>query len=109
MSSQAPAYRRVEIIIVLLVIAGLAAYSVPKFLRSRAGSKEGECRQNIVKIESAMDEYQLAYEESIPFAMESLYGDGMVREPEARPVCPLGGQYSIKAGRVLCDHETKAK
>jgi len=104
-----PVYRRVELIIVFAVIAGLAAYSIPLFLRSRTGAKEEECRQNIVKIEFAMDEYQLAYEDAIPFSMDALYGGGKVREPEAMPVCPLNGKYSIRAGKVFCDHETKSK
>jgi len=99
----------VEIIIVLLVIAGLAAYSVPRFLRARTGTKEEECRKNIEKIEYAMDEHRLAYEEEDPYSMDALYGAGKVREPEAQPDCPLGGQYSIRAGKVVCDHAAKAK
>ena len=110
MSPQNPVHRRVEIIIVLLVILALGAYSIPRFLRSRTGAKEEACRQNIVKIESAMDEYRLAGDDSLsyPFSMDEMYGDGKVREPEALPVCPLGGKYSLRAnGHVVCDHETE--
>jgi len=107
MSTHPPARRRVEIIIVLLTVLALGAYSIPRFLRARAGGMGEACRQNIAKIESAIDEYQLAGDDSLPypFSMDELYGAGKVREPEALPVCPLGGTYSLRPnGQVVCDH-----
>jgi len=100
-----PAHRRVEIIIVLLVIAGLAAYSIPRFFKAHNKNKDESCQLNITEIVKAMEEYELAYDEA-PTVLDALYGAGKVRE-SAMPVCPFNGRYSLRNGQVLCDHEAR--
>jgi competence protein ComGC len=101
MSTQTPVHRRVELIIVLLVIAGLAAYSIPRFFKARVVARDDTCHRNIVEIEKAVEVYQLAYDESLPPSLEALYGAGTML------VCPFDGRYSLKAGKVVCDHEAR--
>ena len=95
-------HRRVEIVITLLVIAGLAAYSIPRFIKARRVATEAACHENIARIEKDIDVYQLAYDMAMPPSLDALYGKGGVGG--AAPVCPLNGTYRLVNGSVSCGH-----
>ena len=100
--NQKNAHRRVEILIVLLVIAGLAAFSIPRYIKSLRVAKENACHANIAAIEKDIDVFRLAYDESMPPSLDALYGPGKVAD--AAPVCPLKGTYRLVNDAVTCDH-----
>lgn len=102
--NQKTAHRRVEIIIVLLVIAGLAAYSIPRHLRAQRVAREAACHANITAIEEAVDLHKLAYDDAMPLTLDALYGPGKVVKDAPMPACPLKGRYTLNGGRVVCDH-----
>ena len=94
--------RRVETLIVLLVIIGLAAYSIPRFIAARRVANEKACHANFVLIEKDIEVYQLAFDESLPASLDDVYGIG--KTAETPPVCPLGGSYRFENGQVSCSH-----
>ena len=97
-------YRRTEIIITLLVIAALAFFAVPRFVKAKRVAKEAACHENVVTIGHAVEVYQFAGDESLPASLNDVYGAGKVVN-EAMPVCPLKGNYRLENGSVVCDHE----
>ncbi len=102
MSSTQRKYHRTEIVIVLLVIAALAALSIPCYRKAQRMTKERACHDNIASIERDVEVYQLAGDESLPASLDQLYGAGKVKDEI--PLCPLNGHYSLANGNVVCDH-----
>ena len=103
--SDTPVYRRTEVIITLLVILALAAWSIPRFIKAQRETKEKICHVNRGEIERHVELYQLAGDESPPPSLDVLYGPGKVAE--AMPECPFKGQYRLEDGKVFCGHVQK--
>ena len=104
MTPPPPSHRRVELIITLLVIAALAAFAIPRFLRAQRAAKERACLENIAAIQRDIEIFQLAGDESPPPSLDALYGPG--KTSAAPPACPLKGRYTLApGGGVACDHE----
>ena len=101
--SDTPVYRRTEVIITLLVILALAAWSIPRFIKARRVAKEQTCHENVLAIERDVEIFQLAGDESLPASLADVYKFGGVGE--APPVCPLKGIYRLENGKAVCNHE----
>jgi len=105
MTHKKPAHRRVEIIIVTIVLIALAWFAIPYFFKAKVVSNENLCHRNIAEIAKDIEVYQLAYDESLPLSLDDVYGAGKTKE--SMPVCPFGGAYKLDGGKVVCDHELK--
>ncbi len=81
----------VEIMIVVLIIAMLAAIAVPSFIRARDRSRTSACINNLRLIDAAIETWAMAEE----------IGNGTAANAEtweelrggAIPTCPSGGTY----------------
>lgn len=111
MSNQTKGYRLVEIIVVILTVAILAAYAVPRFLKARRVSEEKRCHDNILAIEETFDIHRLATgDDALPASLADLYGPGKTEPDATFPVCPLKGHYLLASdGSVICDHPPRKK
>lgn len=92
-----------ELLITVLVLATLAAISVPRFSHSAVLDKQTRCNSNQELIQSAVDLYsseQGKYPASLDVVLQN-------REyfPAGAPKCPLGGTYLLKTDHtVICTH-----
>ena len=93
----------IELLIVVLILAALAAVAVPRISQSSENARENACETNIDLINSAIEMYYID---------EGRYPRNLRRVtrnetyfPDGQPECPLGGTYTMGANyRVTCDH-----
>lgn len=103
-------------IMMVCLIGFLVAVTVPGFLRAREVSRRNSCQENLVKLESALQQYQLengfrtmakaATVENLGTLAQKWPGDGswegvLIGEElylRRAPECPSGGCYSITPG-----------
>lgn len=93
----------IELLIVVLILASLAAVAVPRISKSSASAKENACATNVDLINSAIEMYYID-EGSYPTSL-NLVTRNDDYFPDGAPECPLGGTYTMGANhRVTCDH-----
>lgn len=80
----------VEIMIVVLIIALLAAIAVPSFVRARDRARESACLNNLRLIDAAVETWAMAEEIANAETWEELRGGAL-------PTCPSGGSYGTPA------------
>lgn len=94
----------VEIMVVVVVIALLAAMAVPAFNKVRETSQGKACVNNLRQIAYAQDQYFLENGGAAEVALANLIApDGYIK---AMPICPIGGDYpgSLQPGTTpTCD------
>lgn len=86
----------VELLIVVLILAALAAIAVPRIGASAANAKGKACATNIDIINGQIELYT-ANTGSAPAVLTDLTNDGDYF-PDGAPTCPVtGGAYSLDA------------
>lgn len=93
----------VELLIVVLILAALAAVAVPRISKSSENARENACATNVDLINSAIEMY---------FIDEGEYPRNLRRVtrnetyfPDGEPECPFDGTYTMGTNhRVTCDH-----
>lgn len=93
----------VELIIVLVIFAILAAFTIPAMLGFVGNSKEKLCesaRSDCLRYyqTQATEKLPITREEAIPIlakAIQNSYGDATVENNVAKGVCPAGGEYNL--------------
>ena len=93
----------VELIIVLVILAILAAFTIPAMLGFVGNSKEKLCesaRSDCLRYyqTQATEKLPITREEAIPIlakAIQNSYGDATVENNVAKGVCPAGGEYNL--------------
>ena len=93
----------IELLIVVLILAALAAIAIPRISQSATNAKTTACDTNVDLVNSAIEMYN-ADNGSYPAAMTDVT-QSTAYFPDDEPICPLGGTYSMNANnRVSCDH-----
>lgn len=84
----------VELLIVVLILAALAAVAVPRISESATAARKRLCRTNIEVINTEIEEYRLnsgAYPDSLPEVTQNPN-----YFPDGAPICPITKQaYTI--------------
>jgi len=78
----------IELMVVVIVIAVLAAIAIPAFSQHRSDAELSVCLENLRLIQAALSIYQ-ENEGVYPLSADDLVG-----YLERVPVCPLGGPYN---------------
>ena len=81
----------VEIMIVVLIIAMLAAIAVPSFMRARDRARTSACMNNLRLIDAAIETWAMAEEIADGVAANDETWEEL--RAEALPTCPSGGTY----------------
>ena len=93
----------VELLIVVMILAALAAIAIPRITATAYSAKEHACGSNI-DIMNTQIELWAAVNGSYPATLAAITGDTDYF-PDGPPVCSLGGTYSLNANdRVVCNH-----
>jgi hypothetical protein len=82
----------------VLATAGVAtAIAVPAFLRARENSRGRACQENLVKIDSAKEQYALEHslKSGSSVSLSDLVKENGTGYLERTPECPAGGKYTI--------------
>ncbi len=87
----------VEIMIVVAIIGLLAAIAIPSFVKSRNTARTSACINNLRQIDSAKEQYAMAYNSGADYVPVAANIQEYVK---TLPVCPAGGttfadSYSI--------------
>ena len=93
----------VEIMIVVAIIALLAAIAVPSFMNARTKSMQSSCQNNLRLIDGAIEQYALAYSNTLAGSMDLLVGTNAYLKDT--PVCKGGGSYTLPStlgGKTSC-------
>jgi len=93
----------IELIIVLVILAILAAFTIPAMLGFVGNSKEKLCesaRSDCLRYyqTQATEKLPITREEAIPIlakAIQNSYGDATIENNVAKGVCPAGGEYNL--------------
>ena len=91
----------IELIVVIAILGILAAIAIPRFSAQRARAEAAACVGTQRTISSAASIYE-ANEGSQPESIQVLVNEGLLGE---YPVCPSGGNYSLKNGVASCDKD----
>jgi general secretion pathway protein G len=76
-----------ELLIVMVIIAVLAAVAIPKYLEHLRRAKEVVLQQNLWTMRRAID-YYTTDKEKPPASLQDLVSSGYLREIPKDPVCP---------------------
>jgi len=79
----------IELLIVVLILAALAAIAIPRISQSATTAKANACRTNIDVINSAIEMYN-ADNSAYPGDLTTITGD-ITYFPDGPPVCPVTG------------------
>ncbi len=103
-------YRRgvtlVELLIVVLILAALAAIAIPRVATSSTSAKEKACKTNVDLIQSQVELWMANNETTTPPTLAVLFADTDYF-PQGEPNCPVDTTegYSIDAdGKITCDN-----
>ena len=93
----------VELLVVVIILAGLAAMAIPRIASSAQNAKAKACNTNLDVINSAIEMY--SYDnDNYPTLLKDVIGS-KTYFPDGAPVCPLSGTYKMNADyRVTCSH-----
>lgn len=86
----------VEIMIVVLIVALLAAIAVPAFARARSISQKNACLNNLRLIDSAKEQFALDNNKDADTVPDE---DDLVKylKNNLAPKCPAGGDYTMNS------------
>lgn len=93
-----------ELLITVLVLATLAAISVPRLSHSAVLNKQMQCNSNLELLEAAVDLFS-SQAGKYPDTLQQVVNN---RDffPAGAPKCPLGGTYILKTDHtVICTHQ----
>jgi type II secretion system protein G len=95
----------VELLIVVVILGILAAVALPRFLTARDSAQLRTCQSNLAAINSALEEYALKNNITVPDADAWTAAYSITYFPDGAPQCPAGGAYSLDtdSGRATCD------
>ncbi len=100
----------VEIMIVVLIIALLAAIAVPSFVRARDRARTSACLNNLRLIDGAIETWAMAEEIADGVAANAETWEEL--RGQALPTCPSGGTYIattlVVGGNPECDEHGTA-
>ena len=78
----------VEIMIVVLIIAMLAAIAIPSFVRARQRSRTSTCINNLRQIESAKEQYAMEANLADGDGVAAITWTDYIKS--GQPTCPIG-------------------
>ena len=93
----------VELLIVVLILAGLAAIVIPRITVSSTTAKQNACKTNVDLIQSQVELYMANHGTTTPPALTTLFADPNYF-PQGEPNCPVDTTkgYQITSGTVDC-------
>jgi general secretion pathway protein G len=91
----------VELLIVVLILAALAAIAVPRMVASADTAKINACNTNVDLINTQIELYR-ASNGSLP-TLTALFADTNYF-PDGAPVCPFGTAYALGANGHVTPH-----
>lgn len=104
MTKKRTAYIRIELIVIVMVLAvvTLAAIAIPRMTRNSVVAKTRACRTNVAMIDTQIEAYY-SENSSWPAALTDITNDPNYF-PNGVPVCPAGGHYSFDGTthRISC-------
>ena len=83
----------VELLIVVLILAALAAIAVPKIGASAANARRRACQTNISIMNSQLELYEATTGDQ-PSAIANVTGN-TAYFPDGAPTCPFGTAYAL--------------
>lgn len=92
----------VELLIVVLILAALAAIAVPRIGASAANARIRACETNVSIVNSQIELYT-ANEGSAPAVIGDVTGN-VAYFPDGAPVCPFATAYVIGANGHVTPH-----
>jgi len=92
-----PGFTIIEIMIVIAIIAIALAIAIPNYLHMTLTAKRTICIDNMKKITAEVSQWAIDNNITAGTAVTSEQENDMYSNyfRSGRPVCPLGGQYSI--------------
>lgn len=94
----------VELLIVVLILAALAAIAIPRVTQSAQTAKLKSCAANL-SIMNSQIELNAANNNGTYISSLSTITSDPNYFPDGTPVCSLGGTYSLGSNhRVTCNH-----
>jgi len=91
-----------ELMIVMVIIAILAAVAIPKYMTHLHHAKEVVLKQNLWTLRRAIDFYTTDKEKP-PSSLEELVSQGYLREVPKDPLCPDDCQWVTEAPKTSSD------
>jgi len=93
----------VELLIVVLILAGLAALAIPRIAITSTTAKENACKTNVNIIQSQVELYMAINDTITPPTLATLFADTDYF-PQGEPNCPVDTTkgYQITSGTVDC-------
>ena len=102
MLSRKKGFTLVELLIVVLILAALAAIAVPKIGASAANARIRACDTNISIINSQLELYEATTGDT-PTAIGDVTGN-TAYFPDGAPTCPFGTAYALGANGHVTAH-----
>jgi prepilin-type N-terminal cleavage/methylation domain-containing protein len=100
-------YTLVEIMIVVMVIAILAAIIIPSFMKIRSTFRQNTCSEHLRLIRQALTSYK--FEHNLSGEEAGLTLDDLMPYLKTRPMCPANGVYSEVGNVPYCtEHDDRA-
>ena len=99
----------VEIMIVVAIIGIIIAIAIPGFMRAREVSRATSCQENLIKIEGAVDQWAVEYDQKDGITTDWAGLVGKTLYLKKTPKCRAGGLYpaTLTVGITpLCDYTT---
>ena len=92
----------VELLIVVLILAALAAIAIPRIIGGSTTAKTNACKTNVDLINSQIEMYK-ANTDSWPDALTDVTVNTDYF-PDGEPACPFGTAYTMSANYRVADH-----
>lgn len=89
------AYARIEIIIILLVLAVLVGVFVPRLVKARRTAQANACANNMQWLDGAKFSWSMENKKAADDVPNESDLCGTAKYMRVRPICPAGGTYSI--------------
>ena len=94
----------VELLIVVLILAALAAIAVPRIGQSAATAKTRACETNIDIVNAQLELYFANVGTALTTGNLATLTDDTDYFPDGAPVCPWGTAYAIGANGHIAAH-----